>query len=307
MQAIEAYEEEDKLIYSNDTFKMTENLLLKNQKYSEAVKLYTKHAKVYETLNQKQNQWKAHLTIVVVLLHMDDYVTADATNQEFLQVSGYISTEESRTGNDLLDAYEKGDSEALQKITKKQIFNYLDNAAVRIAKGLKVSGAEIPTTKPQSKAAAALFAPQNPTTTTTTTSQEDKSPKANYSNTNAFVGLDESSHQENKFVGLSEASNSKPNSTGQDKTSGDEDSPRKDSPSEDKFVGLSEANNHKDESPKATNANANAFVGLDESSQHKNKFVGLSEAPRDEDNSIDSKPKEEVIPSNPTQEDEDLT
>jgi len=168
MQAIEAFEDEDKLIFSADTYKMAESLLLKNQKYIEAIPLYRKHAKVYESLNQKANVWKTYLTIIVIQLQMDDYVGANSSNEEFLQVDGYLNTDECRIGNDLLDAVEHGDSEALQKITKKPIFNFLDNSVARIAKSLKVGGA-VTIAKPLSNAAVLLGEPKTTAVATTTT------------------------------------------------------------------------------------------------------------------------------------------
>jgi len=208
MQAIEAFEDEDKLIFSADTYKMAENLLLKNQKYTDAIPLYRKHAKVYESLNQKANVWKTYLTIIVIQLQMDDYVGANTSNEEFLQVDGYLNTDECRIANDLLDAIEHGDSEALQKITKKPIFNFLDNSVARIAKGLKIGEGGVAIAKPISNAAALFGEPKattvTTTTTTTTTTTETIKTKANPSVDTPSVSNNFVNDNETKFVGLSE-------------------------------------------------------------------------------------------------------
>jgi len=56
-----------------------------------------------------------------------------------------------------------------KKITKKPIFNFLDNAVARIAKSLKVGGSGAAVTKPLSNAAVLFGEPKTTTVATTTT------------------------------------------------------------------------------------------------------------------------------------------
>jgi len=46
---------------------------------------------------------------------------------------GFVSTSEGQVANELLEAYDKGDQEALEKVTQKQVFTFLEPEVLRFS------------------------------------------------------------------------------------------------------------------------------------------------------------------------------
>ena len=136
LEAVDIYEEEEKEIYSNETFKTLISLQLRNDKAADARATLTRQAKVYDKLENRPSQWKSYLSIVVLSLHLNEEDAANSSSQEFLQVPGFFQSDEGRVLNRLMQAWEERDGEAVESIVSEQIFTFLDNQVAKIAKKL---------------------------------------------------------------------------------------------------------------------------------------------------------------------------
>jgi len=140
VNACKVFETEEKEIFASATFKYSISLVLKLKRYNEAIDLLLREATIHEHLQQSSDAAKVFLSLVIVHLQLDDFVAAQKVWQESMCNGGYGGTMESKAAADLLDAFEKGSVESLQKALAKQTFNFLDNQVIRLAKALKISG-----------------------------------------------------------------------------------------------------------------------------------------------------------------------
>jgi hypothetical protein len=95
-----------------------------------------KLANVYVRLNQPHNLSKLILSRIVLLLAAADPVAAQAEYDRQLDAPGFSSAPEAEAAEDLLVAYAELNPESVKKVVDKNVFNYLDNAITRVAKGL---------------------------------------------------------------------------------------------------------------------------------------------------------------------------
>jgi len=140
MDACDIYQDDDKEHYSSQTFKYATALALKFQKYEAVLELLKKRTEVHEKLNQHNDVFKMYLSLIIVNLHIDDYVSADRAYQNAIMYGGFSTAPEARVAQDILDAYEKRNNEALQKSVGGQVITFLDNEIAKLAKGLKIKG-----------------------------------------------------------------------------------------------------------------------------------------------------------------------
>jgi hypothetical protein len=73
---------------------------------------------------------------VVLLLAAADPVTAQKEYERQLGAPGFASSQEAGAAEDLLAAVQSMNPDEVKKVVDKNVFNYLDNAVARIAKGL---------------------------------------------------------------------------------------------------------------------------------------------------------------------------
>jgi len=139
LAATEVYIEEEKEIYSNDTFKRAISLMCKHEMWDKAIETLRTQAKIYEKIDSIPSQHKVFLSIIVLYLHTNNYDAADAAFKEFLSGTGFTQSDEGKVAVELLDAWERSDLEAVEACVAKQTFNFLDNQISRIAKKLKCS------------------------------------------------------------------------------------------------------------------------------------------------------------------------
>ncbi|CAG8712598.1 13375_t:CDS:2, partial [Acaulospora morrowiae] len=69
----------------------------------------------------------------------EDEVEAKKQFQLFC-LHAFVQSEESAVASSLLDAFEQGDQELLEKTVHRQIITFLDNDIVKLARGLQVPG-----------------------------------------------------------------------------------------------------------------------------------------------------------------------
>jgi pentatricopeptide repeat protein len=84
LEAVEIYETEEKDHFSIDTFKALIGLLVKNERWEEAIKLMDRQSMVFEKIKQPHNVCKVCLSAILIHLHQDDYIAADRAYNNFV-------------------------------------------------------------------------------------------------------------------------------------------------------------------------------------------------------------------------------
>jgi len=141
VEACDIYIDDEKEHFASSTFRTAIALSLRVKKYDIVLGLLKKQQGIHDRLNQPQDVFKAFLSQIIVHLYVDDYVAADRIYQEAVLYPGYSGSPECKVSQDLLDAYEKRNNEALQKALNHQTITFLDNEVAKLAKTLKVIGA----------------------------------------------------------------------------------------------------------------------------------------------------------------------
>ncbi|KAJ5072880.1 gamma-soluble nsf attachment protein [Anaeramoeba ignava] len=138
LKSMEFFESEDKEHFGTDTFRRALLVMLKNECYEDALKVLDINMRMFEKLNQRNSLFKSYLSYIVILLYKNDYIAADEKQQKFLAAPGYVHSNEARTANQLLDAFENSDQGALDKVLKDQTFLYLEQPVARLSKKLRI-------------------------------------------------------------------------------------------------------------------------------------------------------------------------
>lgn len=132
MDSLKIYQDDDKEIFSKQAFTNATNFFVKNSKFDDAINVLNQKISVSQKLKQDVNQ--IALSLIIIHLFRGDRVAAEKIYQDYNDASA-----EMNAGGELLDAFEKGSNEDLQKIASKQIFHFLDNEILRLLKKLKIT------------------------------------------------------------------------------------------------------------------------------------------------------------------------
>jgi len=136
-EALELFESEEK--QSADTIRLALSFAIRSKKFTKALELLERQAKMFLASNQDHSYAKTALSIMIIHLVQDDYVAADKAYQHFLDQGGFARSNECRAAAALLDAFEKTSPSLLQAALSQQTFTFLDNQVLRLAKTLSVS------------------------------------------------------------------------------------------------------------------------------------------------------------------------
>ncbi|RKP17836.1 TPR-like protein [Rozella allomycis CSF55] len=147
LKAIEAYEgaldiheSNDRGKFATDTYRRSIQLALKNDMIEKAIKILERHIPVCISGNDFKLAHKQMLSLIIILLKIDP-VHASKKFTEFQgQSDSFFTSDEGCKANELLDAFEKRDSEALEAIKNSSTISFLDNEIIRVAKSLAVAG-----------------------------------------------------------------------------------------------------------------------------------------------------------------------
>jgi tetratricopeptide (TPR) repeat protein len=136
------YVEEGKEIYAGDTFKRGIALMVKAREWERACELLERHAAVYEGIDSRPSMYKCFLSVIVLRLQEGGggYERADRDMHRFMEKEGFFGSMEGRLANQMLDAWERGDAEAVEETVKGQGFTFLDVNIAKLAKALRHSG-----------------------------------------------------------------------------------------------------------------------------------------------------------------------
>jgi tetratricopeptide (TPR) repeat protein len=140
VKACDLLESDEKEIFATEVYKYLTNLLIKSKKFDKLIEHLKRQLNAHQKLNHHNDVAKMVLSLIIIHLYRDDYVAADREYQDSIQTKiGFLGTPEASAANELLNAFEKRDNEALKKCTSKQIFNFLDQPIIRIARNLHVN------------------------------------------------------------------------------------------------------------------------------------------------------------------------
>ncbi|CAG8436322.1 9071_t:CDS:2 [Funneliformis caledonium] len=139
VSACNLFESEDRGRFAIDTFKRTIAIMIKNKRYIEAVEIMHRLSKIYQSNNNQSGLNKNCLGIIVTLLAAEDEVEAKKQFQTFCQ-HAFVRSEESAISSSLLDAFEQGDQDLIDKVMRSPIVTYLDNEIAKLSRELQVPG-----------------------------------------------------------------------------------------------------------------------------------------------------------------------
>ncbi|CAG8440844.1 7102_t:CDS:2 [Funneliformis mosseae] len=137
--ACNLFESEDRGRFAIDTFKRTIAIMIKNKRYIEAVEIMHRLSKIYQSNNNQSGLNKNCLGIIITLLAAEDEVEAKKQFQTFCQ-HAFVRSEESAISSSLLDAFEQGDQDLIDKVMRSPIVTYLDNEIAKLSRELQVPG-----------------------------------------------------------------------------------------------------------------------------------------------------------------------
>ncbi|KAF0703836.1 hypothetical protein AaE_015229 [Aphanomyces astaci] len=126
----------DKPHFAVDVFRKSASFFLKRKAYDDVVANYAKQILLFQAIDQKENMYKAFVSIVVLHLAKPDVVAADQAYMRHLQDDGYLHTDECALSEDLIGAFKRGDEEQLKVVLKKPHWQYLDTPIGRLARTL---------------------------------------------------------------------------------------------------------------------------------------------------------------------------
>lgn len=148
-QACDLLEAQDKPHFAIDTFRKTLSFLVKNGKYSDAMKLLDRMKALYEAMDQHHNIHKMHLSQVILMLALGDVPAADALYTRCLQDDSFLSSDDCALAEDLVRAFKMGNEELLQATVRKPGFMALDNQLGRVCRKLSIYGSKDTPPPPQ--------------------------------------------------------------------------------------------------------------------------------------------------------------
>ncbi|KNC52844.1 uncharacterized protein AMSG_12223 [Thecamonas trahens ATCC 50062] len=149
------------LRFASETYRTALRIAIKKRDWARSLELLEAQIGHFTALEQDGMLFKTMLSYVVVALASNDYVAADRANTAHLSVRGYLRSTESNAANDLLDAFESADDDAIAAVASRQVFTFLDQGVLRLARALTSGGVrsggkkKSSKTKARSKAAAA--------------------------------------------------------------------------------------------------------------------------------------------------------
>uniref|UniRef100_A0A7S2S7I3 Gamma-soluble NSF attachment protein n=1 Tax=Mucochytrium quahogii TaxID=96639 RepID=A0A7S2S7I3_9STRA len=115
-----------RLAFSVDTFRHTLNFVVKLERWKDAIMVMKKMIPVYESLKQSGGLYKLRLSMVIINLRRNDAIAARNSFREGFDDAGYLRSDECAAAEDLLNAWEKEDIEAIQGVLKRQVFHFLE-------------------------------------------------------------------------------------------------------------------------------------------------------------------------------------
>jgi len=132
------FEDENRGMFANDTFKQSINMLVKHKRFADAIALLQRQCKVYKAhiATFENDLHKNYLSIIVLRFHLTEYDAAEKDYKEFCADAKFVDSNDCTAADSLIDAWRQGSKEHLAKAIKLQTFEFLANSIAVLARKL---------------------------------------------------------------------------------------------------------------------------------------------------------------------------
>ncbi|WAR11625.1 SNAG-like protein [Mya arenaria] len=138
--AVQFMERASLMFQENGTPDTAALCLEKAAKYDEAVDCFKKEISFYAAAENYAMIAKLVLGVILIKLHVGDYVAADEFFRSATKFPQFIESEEAGAVQELLTAYDDGDEEAARRVLSLPLIKYMDNVFNKLARGLEIPG-----------------------------------------------------------------------------------------------------------------------------------------------------------------------
>lgn len=141
--ACSIYEDEEKPVTSEQTFKKTIAMYIAKEKWSEALAVFSKQASVYQKMMDvfENDLYKSYLSCIIIHCHTDNLDGATKALRLYEMSQKFYSSPEFDAASDLIQSMGKMREDIEACIKKYSCFLHLDNCISRMASKLKEKGA----------------------------------------------------------------------------------------------------------------------------------------------------------------------
>jgi len=140
LQTVDHYEsEENGIRKAADTIRKAINLALLHNNLDESLNLLKKQCELLEQSKQKNDLFKAYLSVLIVHLARNDSVAAGKAYDSYLSTEGFTQSKECLVGGQLLDAIDNGSEEAIKGCLNQQVWSFLPNQVNKLARTIATS------------------------------------------------------------------------------------------------------------------------------------------------------------------------
>ena len=112
---------------------------VKAKDFGQAMVVLEKQAKLFAQIEEANNVTKNILSQIIVHLANGDFVAADQAFTDGMQ-GPFVTSDEQPLADAMLDAYDGGDQDGLDQVTRDQTFSFLPNDIAVLARKLKAEG-----------------------------------------------------------------------------------------------------------------------------------------------------------------------
>jgi len=133
LDACEVLESGGKAAFSLDTFRHSLNFMVKLKQWKSALKIMDRMLPVLEQLRQTSAIHKTRLSKVIVNLQRNDITSARNAFREGFDDADYLRSDECAAAEDLINAWEAMDEEAVKQVVKRQVFQFLERQISLVA------------------------------------------------------------------------------------------------------------------------------------------------------------------------------
>ncbi|KAL3859841.1 hypothetical protein ACJMK2_010032 [Sinanodonta woodiana] len=139
-RASEISELEDKPRQCADFIGKAGRLLIRLQRYDEAISTLKKEIDYLNAAENYDQIKKVVIGVILLLLHNGDYVAADQFFNSAISYTSFPESEEAVAMETLLSAYDEGDEDEARRILAQPLIKYMDNAFAKLARDLVIPG-----------------------------------------------------------------------------------------------------------------------------------------------------------------------
>lgn len=131
---------EDRPRQSAENIGKAGRLLIRLQRYEEAIACLNKEIDFYAAADNFAMINKLVLGVVLLKLTLGDYTAADQFYRSSISHPGFPESEECAAIDELLQAYDDGDEESARRVLSIPLIKYMDNAFAKLSRDLVIPG-----------------------------------------------------------------------------------------------------------------------------------------------------------------------